>query len=94
MNSETRLQTACATDAGLVRKHNEDTVAVDNHLGLLVLADGMGGYQAGEVASEIAVSQIMRELSGTLRNHVKKRPDSQIIEISPGRYSLNPASFA
>ena len=47
------------TDTGRVREHNEDTIASDVDVGLLVLADGMGGYNAGEVASGIAVKTIM-----------------------------------
>jgi protein phosphatase len=46
------------TDTGRVREHNEDTIATDTDAGLLVLADGMGGYNAGEVASGIAVKTI------------------------------------
>ena len=46
------------TDTGRVREHNEDTIATDSDVGLLVLADGMGGYNAGEVASGIAVKTI------------------------------------
>lgn len=42
------------TDAGRVRSNNEDTVAVRPEVGLVVLADGMGGYNAGEVASALA----------------------------------------
>jgi protein phosphatase len=40
----------------MVRSHNEDSVFVDGSAGLAVLADGMGGYNAGEVASGIAVN--------------------------------------
>ncbi len=47
------------TDNGRVREHNEDTIASDSDIGLLVLADGMGGYNAGEVASGIAVKTIV-----------------------------------
>ncbi len=47
------------TDTGKVREHNEDTIAFDPEIGLLVLADGMGGYNAGEVASGIAVKTIV-----------------------------------
>ncbi|MDH3646144.1 MAG: Stp1/IreP family PP2C-type Ser/Thr phosphatase [Gammaproteobacteria bacterium] len=43
------------TDTGKVREHNEDAVGADMTVGLLVLADGMGGYNAGEVASGMAV---------------------------------------
>lgn len=47
------------TDTGKVREHNEDALASDMDVGLLVLADGMGGYNAGEVASGIAVKTII-----------------------------------
>jgi len=47
------------SDAGRVREHNEDTIGTDADIGLVVLADGMGGYKAGEVASGIAVRTIM-----------------------------------
>ena len=50
------------TDTGRVRGHNEDAVGSNPDIGLMVLADGMGGYNAGEVASGIAV-QIVSELA-------------------------------
>jgi protein phosphatase len=56
------LEFSALTDRGLVRANNEDTVLVDADHGLAVLADGMGGYQAGEVASALAVEQIAGEL--------------------------------
>jgi len=56
------LSTAQLSHPGLVRDHNEDYIAVDKELGIVTLADGMGGYQAGEIASEIAVTQIMQEV--------------------------------
>lgn len=51
------------TDVGMLRDHNEDAVASDLSIGLMVLADGMGGYKAGEVASEIAVLMIASEIN-------------------------------
>jgi PPM family protein phosphatase len=56
------LQIASLTDPGLVRHHNEDCVDARAGLGLVVLADGMGGYQAGEVASGMATTQISEGL--------------------------------
>ena len=54
----------CAqTDQGLVRKNNEDAVAFDPKTGLCLLADGMGGYSAGEVASSMAVAFLHQALS-------------------------------
>jgi protein phosphatase len=46
----------------MVRSHNEDSVFVDGEAGLAVLADGMGGYNAGEVASGIAVDVVSNGL--------------------------------
>ena len=52
------LDTAVLSHPGMVRTHNEDSVFVDAEAGIAVLADGMGGYNAGEVASGIAVSVV------------------------------------
>ncbi|OQW92640.1 MAG: hypothetical protein BWK79_14245 [Beggiatoa sp. IS2] len=57
-----QLEIVCCSDKGLVRDHNEDSLANDERLGIVVLADGMGGCQAGEVASAMAVKTIMEEL--------------------------------
>lgn len=54
-----RVQAVGLTDTGKVREHNEDSIAWDGDIGLYVLADGMGGYNAGEVASGIAVKTII-----------------------------------
>lgn len=56
-----------ATDTGRARSNNEDSVAVDEAFGLLALADGMGGYNAGEVASGMCTSFIKTELGRWLR---------------------------
>jgi len=55
------LEMAKATHTGMVRSHNEDSIAIDGEIGLAVLADGMGGYNAGEVASGIATALISSE---------------------------------
>ncbi len=62
------LEVFSQTHPGMVRSHNEDSVACDPACGLAVLADGMGGYNAGEVASGIAVSVVMTEVSHGLQN--------------------------
>jgi serine/threonine protein phosphatase PrpC len=51
-----------ATDVGKVRDHNEDNFLVDKKLALFVVADGMGGHAAGEVASAIAVRTVHEEI--------------------------------
>ena len=53
-----KIKFAELTNTGMVREHNEDAIGLDGDMGLLVLADGMGGYNAGEVASGIAVQTI------------------------------------
>ncbi len=52
------------TDPGRVRKNNEDAVDQDEKIGLIVLADGMGGYKAGEVASGMCVAAVKDAMAG------------------------------
>ena len=59
MSLKGKIEHVTLTDTGLVREHNEDAIGSDMEIGLLVLADGMGGYNAGEVASGIAVKTTM-----------------------------------
>jgi protein phosphatase len=59
MSLRGKIRSIGLTDVGKIREHNEDTIGVDAEIGLFVLADGMGGYNAGEVASGIAVKTIM-----------------------------------
>jgi PPM family protein phosphatase len=53
-----RLRVGAVTDVGRVRGHNEDAFLVDDELGLIAVADGMGGHQAGEVASATALEAL------------------------------------
>src|SRR5437868_9316162 len=59
MTLRSKIRCVGMTETGKVREHNEDTIATDGDIGLLVLADGMGGYNAGEVASGIAVKTVL-----------------------------------
>ena len=52
------VRAAGKTDIGLKRKRNEDSLLLAPDLGLYVIADGMGGHRAGEVASRMAVETI------------------------------------
>jgi protein phosphatase len=65
MNLAQSLQSASLTDPGRVRDHNEDCIESRPEIGLYVLADGMGGYNAGEVASGMATSLISDGLQET-----------------------------
>ena len=60
------IELTTATHSGMVRSHNEDSIGADASIGLAVLADGMGGYNAGEVASGIAVAMISAEMKKAL----------------------------
>lgn len=54
------------TDVGSVRQFNEDSIATDAENGVLVLADGMGGHRAGEIASRMATEVIFNEIKSRL----------------------------
>ncbi|HXF93188.1 MAG TPA: Stp1/IreP family PP2C-type Ser/Thr phosphatase [Nitrospiraceae bacterium] len=58
---------AARSDVGLQRSHNEDRFCADPGLGLYLICDGMGGCNAGEVASGIAAEVIHRHLADTSR---------------------------
>ena len=51
------MKVAYKTDIGKKRTHNEDSILVDESMHIFLLADGMGGHQAGEVASDLAVKE-------------------------------------
>jgi len=57
------LEMVTRTDPGMVRSHNEDAVFADASLGLAILADGMGGYNAGEVASGMTTTLLASNLT-------------------------------
>lgn len=69
MSGRHRQNWAARTDVGRVRSHNEDAVLADPPL--FVVADGLGGHEAGEVASQLAVE--------TLRDHAPRRPDANAL---------------
>ncbi|HXC16565.1 MAG TPA: Stp1/IreP family PP2C-type Ser/Thr phosphatase [Holophagaceae bacterium] len=60
------LHHAGMTDVGCVRKHNEDNMLMAPELGLFVVADGLGGHAAGEVASQIVVETVGRFVADTV----------------------------
>jgi protein phosphatase len=71
------LEFGVLTDPGMIRGNNEDAVLVEPALGLAILADGMGGGNAGEVASGMATTLLANDLRQALRS------------ISPGNPSAN-----
>jgi len=72
------------TDPGLARENNEDSVAIDEPTRLGILADGMGGYNAGEIASGMATTFIKSELGRWLAQagrHANSREVRRALEI-------------
>jgi len=63
-----KIEITGKTDVGRRRSHNEDGIAIDNDAGIVMVADGMGGCNAGEVASAMAVQIIMRALREELES--------------------------
>jgi protein phosphatase len=74
-NLRSKMRAVGVTDTGRVREHNEDTIQFDPEIGLYVLADGMGGYNAGEVASGIAVKTIVNLVREALAREALAGPD-------------------
>ena len=66
MNLQNKIAIIGLTDTGMVRKKNEDSIGFDSALGLVVLADGMGGHRGGEVASSMSVDAVLDTLQRQL----------------------------
>lgn len=82
MSAGGKIEVHSLTHAGSKRSHNEDAVFGDADLGLAVVADGMGGYKGGEVASALAVNTIRGELESALTRH-RERDAQTESEFSP-----------
>jgi PPM family protein phosphatase len=67
-----------AVDPGRARANNEDSVGIDPEADLAVLADGMGGYNAGEVASQMLTSFVSNELGRWLREASMLASDADV----------------
>lgn len=74
-----RCRFAHATDRGLLREQNEDAIAIAEDCGLALVADGMGGYNAGEVASGLAADFLVTHLADDLVEWRRKS-----LELSTG----------
>lgn len=75
------IEFAAVTDIGKIREKNEDYAFVSSALGLGVVADGMGGHSAGEIASNIAVS-VLAETIRKINNAQLKIPDNFLPKLN------------
>jgi PPM family protein phosphatase len=75
MSMNEALHIASRSSIGRVRTRNEDCTGTAPEIGLVVLADGMGGYRGGEIASAIAVETVLRELKAAMRNITHSDPE-------------------
>jgi len=86
-----KIEFVNVSDTGLKRPHNEDSAITDPTTGLAVVADGMGGYKAGEVASAIAAKAILDTVRGDVQRARNKArdPESELsIEAAMVRDSI------
>ncbi|MBF0192146.1 MAG: serine/threonine-protein phosphatase [Magnetococcales bacterium] len=84
-----RLLVAAHSDVGRVRTLNEDSFLVDDQIGLLIVADGMGGHDAGEVASKLVVESIRN----TLIQFPRSDPGHTTPRLKPGTAKPDAAAF-
>ncbi|GAB4506951.1 MAG: Stp1/IreP family PP2C-type Ser/Thr phosphatase [Sulfuricaulis sp.] len=82
------------TDPGRMREQNEDNIAMAPEAGLVVVADGMGGHQAGEVASRLAVEVITRHIVDTLADTKESKPGLEVALVRDAIQRANQAIYA
>lgn len=97
MTTETKIAftvfSAGMTDTGRARKHNEDAISWDIPHGLALLADGMGGHNAGDVASRLCLETLNEFLLSALDKPLRLRPNKNMSKYATLlRRSVNKAN--
>ncbi len=70
------------TDVGKARKHNEDSMLDRSEIGLWVVADGMGGHDAGDVASQLIVSSLKKVHEGVTLNRYIDDIEDRLLKVN------------
>lgn len=92
--ANTLLKIAGLTDTGIRREYNQDHIGFDQELGIAVLADGMGGHKAGEVAAQLAVKFVLEKLRKlALQETSVSITGSQLLEFVSNTISLSNAEI-
>jgi serine/threonine protein phosphatase PrpC len=92
-----KLRASGISDTGRQRDSNEDYFAMDNAHGLYIIADGMGGHSAGEVASKVAVEIIQRNITSWMN---KEPLEDELFDVADhtlgrmGNYILSSIKLA
>ncbi len=92
--TQTLLKIVGCTDTGMRREYNQDHIGFDQELGIAVLADGMGGHKAGEVAARMAVKFVLESLQKLAMQETSVAiTGSQLLEFVSNTISLSNAEI-
>ena len=90
----TQLRIAGYTDTGIRREYNQDHIAFDQGLGIAVLADGMGGHKAGEIAAQMTVKFVLEKMQKlVLQETSVSITGSQLLEVVSNTISSSNAEL-
>lgn len=88
MTDSFRWQSAAITDVGKVRKLNEDSILDRGEAGLWVVADGMGGHSAGDLASQLIVNSLAKLDPGTTLPDFVERVEEAVLGVNDRLFAV------